>query len=131
MLAFKYKPGLFMMQSIELKEIVISAVSDLKAVNPIVLDVTNLTDISDYFVICSGNSDRHVKSIANHVLDIAKEKNIYVLGTEGTDVGEWVLLDLGDVVVHVMHPLARERYQLEKLWAPTTQSSTSKQQHSR
>src|SRR5215469_1365777 len=99
-----------------LQHAVTTALDDMKAVNVRVLDVRGLTDIADTMVIASGNSDRHVRSIAERVVEKAKAAGFRPLGTEGARDGEWVLVDLQDVVVHVMLPRVREFYGLERLW---------------
>ena len=93
-----------------------NALDDIKAVNVRVLDVRNLTDIADTLVIASGNSDRHVRSIADRVVEFAKKAGFRPMGVEGERDGEWVLVDLQDVIVHVMLPRVREFYRLESLW---------------
>ena len=102
-----------------LKALVTDALDDLKAVNTVALDVTDLTDVTDCLVIASGTSNRHVKSLANNVVVEAKKAGIPPLGVEGDDVGEWVLVDFGDVVLHVMLPATRDFYDLERLWVST------------
>jgi ribosome-associated protein len=99
-----------------LQQAVTTALDDMKAVNVRVLDVRGLTDIADTMVIASGNSDRHVRSIAERVVEKVKAVGFRPLGTEGARDGEWVLVDLQDVVVHVMLPRVREFYALESLW---------------
>src|SRR5437762_2114071 len=99
-----------------LQDVVTAALDDMKAVNVKVLDVRGLTDIADTMIIASGNSDRHVKSIADRVLEKAKEAGFRSLGKEGERDGEWVLVDLQDIIVHVMLPRVREFYGLERLW---------------
>lgn len=97
--------------------VVAAALEDMKAVNVQVLDVRRLSDIFDTLVIASGNSDRHVRSIADRVVQKAKQAGYRPLGVEGGKTGEWLLVDLGDYVVHVMLPRVREFYGLEKLWS--------------
>jgi len=105
------------MQSEKFTQFVAAALDDLKAVNTVTLDVRGLTDVMDYLVISSGTSNRHVKSLANHVAVEAKQQGVRPLGMEGEDAGEWVLVDFGDVVLHVMLPATRDFYDLERLWA--------------
>ncbi|MFO1456637.1 MAG: ribosome silencing factor [Steroidobacteraceae bacterium] len=97
-------------------QIVEHALDDMKAVDVRVLDVRGMTDIADWMVIASGNSDRHVRSIADRVVEQAKASGKRPFGVEGSDEGEWVLVDLPDVMVHVMLPRVREFYALEQLW---------------
>jgi len=99
-----------------LQEVVLDALADMKAVDVKALDVRGLTDITDTMVVASGTSDRHVKSIADRVVQRCKEAGFRPFGMEGERDGEWVLLDLQDVVLHVMLPRARQFYLLEKLW---------------
>jgi len=105
------------MQAEQLRQFIVAKLDDLKAVNTVTLDVSALTDMMDYLVITSGTSNRHVKSLANHVAVEAKQQGVRPLGIEGEDAGEWVLVDFGDVVVHVMLPATRDFYDLERLWA--------------
>jgi ribosome-associated protein len=99
-----------------LDEIVARALDDLKADNVHVLDVRHLTTVTDTMVVASGRSDRHVRAIAGAVVEQCKKAGFRPLGVEGERSGEWVLVDLADLVVHVMLPRAREFYNLEKLW---------------
>ena len=105
------------MQSAELKELILNALDDLKGNQVVALDVRELTDITDYLVIASGNSNRHVKSLADNVIDVARQHGMRPLGVEGTTGAEWVLVDYGDVVLHVMLPATRDFYDLERLWS--------------
>jgi ribosome-associated protein len=97
-------------------KVVETALDDMKAVNVKVMDVHKLTDIADVLVIASGNSDRHVRSIADRVVEFAKKAGFRPMGVEGERDGEWVLVDLQDVIVHIMLPRVREFYRLENLW---------------
>jgi len=93
-----------------------AALADMKAVDVRVLDVRGVSDVADFMVIASGTSDRHLRSIADRVIQMAKAAGQRPLGVEGEQQGEWVLVDLPDVMVHVMLPRTREFYQLEHLW---------------
>ncbi len=104
------------MQLEKLSEIVLNAAQELKAVDLRVLDVRGKTSITDLMVVASGTSRRHVKSIAESVVMAAKAVGEKPFGVEGEAVGEWVLIDLSDMVVHVMMPETRAFYQLEQLW---------------
>jgi ribosome-associated protein len=101
----------------ELRQHVINALEELKAKDVREIDVRGRTSIADLLVIASGTSARHVKSIADEVTKFAKKAGVPPLGVEGEQEGEWVLVDLGDVIVHVMLPRIREFYGLERLWA--------------
>lgn len=101
----------------ELKKIAIDALEDLKAEDISVLDVRDKTTVTDWVIIATGSSSRHVRSIANNVVIEAKNSGKPALGVEGEDDGEWVLVDLGDVIVHVMQQNVREFYDLESLWS--------------
>jgi ribosome-associated protein len=99
-----------------LRKTVIAALEDLKAKDIREIDVRGRTSIADLLVIASGTSARHVKSIADEVVKFAKKAGVMPLGVEGEREAEWVLVDLGDVIVHVMLPRIREFYGLERLW---------------
>lgn len=110
----------------ELVALARDALEDLKAVDPVVLDVRSLSSVMDWLLIASGTSSRHVKSLADNVLKEAKEQGARPLGVEGENAGEWVLVDFGDVVVHVMQPVARHFYDLERLWSVTPEPAEGK-----
>jgi len=113
------------MDSKTMQGLVVAALEDLKAVEIKVLDVHEQTTITDIMVIASGTSDRHVRSLADNVAVMAKEAGTPPLGVEGQGDGEWVLVDLGNVVVHVMQPRVRDYYNLEKLWDSLASSRAS------
>jgi len=98
------------------KQMALHAVEALKADNVVVLDVRAIASFTDYMIFASGSSTRHVRAIAEAVVEAAKASDQPPVGVEGEEVGEWVLVDLGDVVVHVMLPDVRLYYELEKLW---------------
>ena len=100
----------------ELLQSVRDAVGELKAKDVVEIDVRGKSSVTDYMVIASGTSSRHVKSIADEVVKFAKKLDVMPLGVEGEREAEWVLVDLGDVIVHVMLPRVREFYALERLW---------------
>lgn len=110
----------------QLKTIVINAIEDLKAFNINVIDVREQTSITDLMIICSGTSNRHVKSIAENVLEQTKKRGVQALGAEGVNDGEWALIDLGDIIIHVMQPAVRDFYNLEGLWSITEQEISSR-----
>lgn len=96
---------------------VVRAMEDKKAMKVVALNLEGISLMADYFVICHGNSDTQVQAIAQAVKDAADEHNIPVRGIEGMDTARWVLIDLGDIVVHVFHREDREYYNLERLWS--------------
>jgi len=100
-----------------LKKLAVESLEDLKAEDVLVLDVKNKTSVTDWIIVATGTSSRHVKSIANNLLSTMKDARHRALGCEGQEDGEWVLVDLGDVIVHVMQQQAREFYDLESLWS--------------
>jgi len=111
----------------ELTQLAFDALDDLKAVDVRVLDVREKTNVTDVMVIATGTSARHVKSLADNVIIKAKQGGETPIGIEGEDTGEWVLVDLGNVVVHILQAEIRDFYQLEKLWEtePVIQSESS------
>ncbi|MGH1471743.1 MAG: ribosome silencing factor [Cellvibrionaceae bacterium] len=100
-----------------LNDVIMEALTDLKGKDIVTLDVSELTDVMDTLFIVSGTSSRHVKSLVDNVVEEAKAAGHRPLGVEGKEGGEWVLVDLGETVVHAMIPSAREFYDLEKLWS--------------
>lgn len=100
-----------------LKDIVINALEEIKATNITSIDVRELTGMMDHMIVASGNSNRQVKSLANSVVVDAKKAGYTMIGIEGDDTSEWILVDFGDVIVHIMLPTTREFYDLERLWS--------------
>ena len=100
----------------ELKALVINAVEDLKAFDINLVNVQGRSSVTDVLLFASGRSDRQVKSIANNVILEAKKAGIQPLGVEGLNTGDWVLVDLGDLVVHIMLPQVRDYYGIERMW---------------
>jgi ribosome-associated protein len=109
----------------QLVELVVEALEDVKAVDVRVVDVRGKTAITDVMVIASGTSDRHVKALADNVVIKAKEAGIQPLGVEGQNSRDWMLVDLNDVVIHVMLPEVRDFYNLEKLWSQDNEDALS------
>ncbi len=110
------------MHSEQLVQLAVAALEDLKAQDITTIDVRGKTSITDFMVIASGTSSRQVKALVDNVLEKVKEQGIRPLGSEGLEGGEWALLDLGDIVVHVMQVATRQFYDLERLWQGAEQS---------
>ncbi|MFC6632776.1 ribosome silencing factor [Microbulbifer taiwanensis] len=102
-----------------IKEIALAALDDLKGKDIVSLDVSELSDVMDDLVICTGTSNRQVKSLADNVVEEGKKAGVRPIGVEGMEQGDWVLVDYGDLVVHVMLADVRSFYDLEKLWSMT------------
>ena len=100
-----------------LTDLVVDALEDVKGHNIVTLDVTGLTDVMDTLVVASGNTNRQVKALADNVVEKCKAQGYQPLGVEGMESAEWILIDLGDVVAHIMLPETRTFYDLEKLWS--------------
>ena len=105
------------MNSKQLCTLVVDALDDIKAQDIVKLDVRDMTTVTDYMIVASGTSNRHVKALVENVAEKAKKAGCKPIGVEGEEGGEWVLLDLQDALVHVMLPKVREFYNLEKLWS--------------
>ena len=102
----------------KLKNKIINSLEDIKAVNPVAIDVTKISSLTDFMVIASGTSNRHIAAMSEHILEGLKETNISGIKIEGQGGDDWVLVDVGDVVIHLMSADAREFYDLESLWDP-------------
>lgn len=105
------------MQIRQKQKLIRTALEDAKALDITLLDVRQVSDFADLLAIASGTSTRHVESIANRVVDALRARGVRAMGVEGRGVGDWVLIDFGDVIVHVMRPPVRDFYNLEKLWS--------------
>ncbi len=105
------------MNSEQLAALVVDALDDVKAKDIVKLDVRNMTTVTDWMIVASGTSSRHVKALVDSVAEKSREAGHRPIGVEGEEGGEWVLLDLQDALVHVMLPKVREFYNLEKLWS--------------
>jgi len=101
----------------DLNQAIIEALENLKGKNIVTLDVRELSDVMDTLIIASGTSSRHARSLAENLVEETKAKGFRALGVEGLDAGDWVLVDFGDTVVHVMQEDTRAYYELEKLWS--------------
>lgn len=115
------------MDSVKLKDNILEILDDQKAIDVALLNVKELTDVTDWFVICTGRSNRHTKAIADKLIERMKELGEVPLSVEGKETGYWILLDFIDVVIHVMQAEARDFYEIEKLW---TQSEIEPINHS-
>lgn len=107
--------------ALEVKDAAYEALDDLKAKDIVCLEVAALTSVTDYMLICTGSSSRHVKSLADNVYQSLKDQGVQALSVEGSGGSDWVLVDFGDVVVHVMLDEARQFYEIEKLWSVPAQ----------
>jgi ribosome-associated protein len=113
------------MNSEALTDLVVDALDDVKAKDIVRLDVRDVTTVTDFMVVASGTSNRHVKALVDNVAEKAKAAGHRAIGIEGEEGGEWVLLDLQDTLVHVMLPKVREFYNLEKLWSMSPASGAT------
>lgn len=109
----------------KLQKIAVNALEDIKAKDIEIIDTRKLTSLFDKIIIASGDSNRQTKALARNVHDKIKEAGGDVLGMEGEDVGEWVLVDLGDIVVHIMQPNVRSHYDLASLWKTTPKRASA------
>lgn len=100
----------------KLKKLVVTTLDNAKAEDITVLNVRKLTTVTDIMIICSGRSTRHVKAIAEQIVTDIKRHKLKPLGVEGTDSAEWIIVDIGDIIVHIMLPTTRKYYNLEELW---------------
>ncbi|NKB62646.1 MAG: ribosome silencing factor [Gammaproteobacteria bacterium] len=111
--------GVIPQESIRMRDTIVNALEDAKGMDVRVLDVREMTDVTDYMIVATGTSDRHVKSLADRVLEFMHAQGWRHLGVEGLEVKDWILVDFVDVVAHVMRDSARKKYDLESLWDKT------------
>jgi ribosome-associated protein len=116
-----------MMESIDKAKLCLKTIKERKAVDPVLLHVENMTSVSDYFLITSGNSTRQVQAIARHLQKTLRDAGVRPYGTEGEQEGHWVLMDYGDVVIHVFYQPLRDFYDLEGLWIEAPEVQTDDQ----
>jgi|WetSurMetagenome_2_1015567.scaffolds.fasta_scaffold217902_1 ribosome-associated protein len=110
----------------KLQEMLIETLENHKAENIIIIDIRKLTDIADYMIICSANSTTHAKALADNLHRAITKVGVRPIGTEGENTNEWILIDLGVIIVHIMLPTVREFYSLEKLWNISNKPSAVK-----
>jgi ribosome-associated protein len=113
----------------EIADLAIEVLEDHKAIDIRCLDVAHLTSMMDFMIVATGRSDRHVRALGNALITYCKEHGIAVLGSEGQEAGEWLLVDLVDVVVHVMLPRVRDFYEIEKLWDISPRKDDANRSH--
>jgi ribosome-associated protein len=112
----------------QLRDLVVDAIEDVKGIDIRIIDVQDKSSVTDIMIIASGNTARQVKALADNVVEKAKHAGVQPLGVEGEVHGEWALVDLGDIVVHIMQPAIRDFYNLEKLWGQDSPAAAQKQQ---
>ena len=108
------------MKNLDLKTICCSALDDLKAQNILVLDIRDISSFADWFIIATASSSRNAKAISNKLIESLKQQKHHLVGVEGQDDSEWILVDCGDVIVNIMQQETREFYDLESLWGKKT-----------
>ena len=108
------------MKNLDLKTICCSALDDLKAQNILVLDIRDISSFADWFIIATASSSRNAKAISNKLIESLKQQKHHLVGIEGQDDSEWILVDCGDVIVNIMQQETREFYDLESLWGKKT-----------
>ena len=105
------------MDSEKALQLVLATLADIKGDNPVAIDVRRITDITDYMLVVGGTSNRHIKAIYDRLVEDAKKNKFDIVGSEGEEGKEWILLDLNDIIIHIMSSEARDTYQLESLWS--------------